>query len=296
MPGPQAVIDLFRPAGSLARGTDSVVVTPEVAGWGFSALRVMALPPGGRRVVELEGFEAAVLPLSGSCTVEVGGRSFDLEGRDDVFSRVSDFAYLPAGSEAVVSSKSGGEFAVPSARAERELEAAYVPARAVAVEVRGGGAATRQVNNFLAADAFEADRLIAVEVLTPDGNWSSFPPHKHDEPSEREVPLEEIYYFRIRGDGGFGFHRTYTTDGEIDATVTVRDGDVFLIPRGYHGPCVAPPGYAMYYLNVMAGPAEREWRVCTDPTHEWLWELFERLGPDPRCPLTSADGSMTGDA
>jgi len=290
------VIDLFRPAGSLAEAPDTVVVTPEVAGWEFSALRVMALPPGGRRVLRLDGFEGAVLPLSGSCTVEAGGRSFELEGRADVFSKVSDFCYLPAGCEALVSTAAGGEFAIPSARAERALEPAYVPARAVSVEVRGGGAATRQVNNFLAADAFEAERLIAVEVLTPDGNWSSFPPHKHDEHSEREVPLEEIYYFRIRGDGGFGFHRTYTTDGEIDATVTVRDGDVFLIPRGYHGPCVAPPGYPMYYLNVMAGPAERAWRACTDPTHEWLWELFARLGPDPRCPLTSADGPLSSES
>ncbi len=290
------MIDLFRPAGSLAEAPDTVVVTPEVAGWEFSALRVMALPPGGRRVLRLDGFEGAVLPLSGSCTVEAGGRSFELEGRADVFSKVSDFCYLPAGCEALVSTAAGGEFAIPSARAERALEPAYVPARAVSVEVRGGGAATRQVNNFLAADAFEAERLIAVEVLTPDGNWSSFPPHKHDEHSEREVPLEEIYYFRIRGDGGFGFHRTYTTDGEIDATVTVRDGDVFLIPRGYHGPCVAPPGYPMYYLNVMAGPAERAWRACTDPTHEWLWELFARLGPDPRCPLTSADGPLSSES
>jgi 5-deoxy-glucuronate isomerase len=283
------MIDLFRPAGTLAGESDPIVLTPEAAGWRFSGLRVVKLPPGGRRVIRQEGFEAAVLPLSGSCRVEVGDHTFVLEGRADVFSRVSDFAYLPEGSEVVVSSEDGGQFAFPAARAERRLEPAYVPARAVSVEVRGGGAATRQVNNFMSADAFEAERLIAVEVLTPDGNWSSFPPHKHDEHTDREVPLEEIYYFRIRGDGGFGFHRTYTNDGEIDVTVTVRDGDVFLIPRGFHGPCVAPPGHTMYYLNVMAGPAERAWRVCTDPRHEWLWDLFEQIGPDPRCPLTTAD-------
>jgi 5-deoxy-glucuronate isomerase len=282
--------DLFRPAGTLADGPDPVALTPEGAGWGFSALRVMALAPGERRAITLEGFESAVLPLSGSCRVEVGSHAFELVGRVDVFSRVSDFVYLPAGSEAHITSGPGGQFALPSARATRRLDPVHVPARAVAVEVRGGGAATRQVNNFMSADAFEAERLIAVEVLTPDGNWSSFPPHKHDELSEREVPLEEVYYFRIRGDGGFGLHRTYTTDGDIDVTVTVRDGDVFLIPRGYHGPSVAPPGHTMYYLNVMAGPAERAWRVCTDPPHEWLWELFAELGPDPRCPLTTADG------
>jgi 5-deoxy-glucuronate isomerase len=251
---------------------------------------VLALAAGERRVLRLDGIEACALPLSGSCTVEVGGATYDLEGRPDVFSRVSDFAYLPAGTETAISSDAGCELALPNAPATRALDPAYVPAAAVAVEVRGGGPATRQINNFLAADAFEAERLIAVEVLTPDGNWSSFPPHKHDEHTEHEVPLEEIYYFRIRGDHGFGFHRTYTTDDVIDETVTVRDGDVFLIPRGYHGPCVAAPGHTMYYLNVMAGPAERAWRVCLDPAHERLGELVGSLPPDPRCPLVTADG------
>jgi 5-deoxy-glucuronate isomerase len=284
------MIDLFRPAGSASDGPDPVAIGPEEAGWRFSGLRVLRLRVGERRRLALDGIEAGVLPLSGSCRVEVGSKTFELEGRTDVFSRVSDFAYLPAGSEAAVTSARGGEFALPTARATRRLEPVHVPAGAVAVEVRGGGPATRQINNFLAVDAVEAERLIAVEVLTPDGNWSSFPPHKHDEHSEHEVPLEEIYYFRIRGDGGFGLHRTYTTDGEIDVTVTVRDGDAFLIPRGYHGPCVAAPGHTMYYLNVMAGPAERAWRVCLDPAHEWLQEHLASLGPDPRCPMVTAEG------
>jgi 5-deoxy-glucuronate isomerase len=282
-------MDLLRPAGSLADRRDPVAITSEAAGWRFAGLRVLALSAGERRILTLGAVEAALLPLSGACRVEVGSRTFELEGRQSVFSRVSDFVYLPAQSEVVATSDGGGEFALPTARAERRFDPAYVPARAVSVEVRGGGGATRQINNFMAADAFEADRLIAVEVLTPDGNWSSFPPHKHDEHTEREVPLEEIYYFRIDGPAGFGFHRTYTADGQIDVTVTVRDGDVFLIPRGYHGPCVSPPGHAMYYLNVMAGP-ERAWRVCTDPAHEWIWQILEKAGPDPRCPMTTADG------
>lgn len=282
--------DLFRPAGSLVSGSDPVVLAPEDAGWSFAGLRVLRLEPGERRTLALDGVEAAVLPLSGTCRTEVGSRTFDLQGRRDVFSRVSDFVYLPSGSEVAVTSDGGGQFALPLARSERGPDAVHVPARAVAVEIRGGGCATRQVNNFMSADAFEADRLISVEVLTPDGNWGSFPPHKHDELSEREVPLEEIYYFRIQGTGGFGFHRTYTKDREIDATVTVRDGDVFLVPRGYHGPSVAAPGHPMYYLNVMAGPAQRAWRVCLDPDHEWLAEHLARLGPDERCPLTTADG------
>ena len=282
--------DLFRPAGTLADGSDPVRLSARDAGWSFAGLRVLSLAPGERRVVELERVEAAILPLSGSCRVEVSSKRFELEGRRDVFSRVTDFVYVPTGSEVVVSSEGGGEFAFPTARAERQLEPAHVPARAVSVEVRGGGVATRQINNFLAADAFEAERLIAVEVLTPDGNWSSFPPHKHDEHTADEVPLEEVYYFRIAGDAGFGLHRTYTMDGEIDETVTVRDGDVFLIPRGFHGPCVAAPGHPMYYLNVMAGPAERAWRVCMDPAHDWIAALLAEQGPDQRCPMTTAEG------
>lgn len=284
--------DLLRRSGSLAQGDDPVVLTPEIAGWGFAGLRVMTLAPGQSRVELLDGIEAVVLPLSGSCRVEVGSRVFDVEGRDSVFSRVSDFVYLPGGSEVKIVSQGGGEFALPNAPAVGRFDAAYVSAPAVAVEVRGGGSATRQINNFLAADAFEAERLIAVEVLTPDGNWSSFPPHKHDEHRDREVRLEEIYYFRIRGDAGFGLHRTYTPDRSIDETVTVRDGDVFLIPRGYHGPCVAAPGHPMYYLNVMAGPDERAWNICFDPAHEWFVEAMRALPPDPRCPMTSAGGTL----
>jgi 5-deoxy-glucuronate isomerase len=284
------VTDLLLPAGSVEDGVDPVAITPERAGWGYAGLRVLRLAAGERRSVRLGSEEAAVLPLSGSCRVEVGSRTFEIEGRRDVFSRVSDFVYLPMGSEARVTGDGPVELALPTARADRRLEVAHVPAEAVAVEVRGGGVATRQVTNFMAADAFEADRLIAVEVLTPDGNWSSFPPHKHDEHTNREVPLEEIYYFRIQGDGGFGIHRTYTLDRDIDVTATVRDGDAFLIPRGYHGPCIAAPGHTMYYLNVMAGPAERAWRVCMDPAHEWLVDALAAAGPDPRCPLTTAAG------
>ena len=284
------MIDLHRPSGSLPHGGDPVSIAPEDAGWEFSGLQVLTLGAGEARVLTLDGREAALLPLAGSCRVEVGGLTFAVEGRPNVFSRVSDFVYLPVGSEVLITSRDGGEFAVPQARADRRLEPVHVPAHAITIEVRGGGPATRQINNFMAADAFEADRLIAVEVLTPDGNWSSYPPHKHDEDTPTEVPLEEIYYFRLRGQGGFGLHRTYTSDRSIDATVTVRDGDVFLIPRGYHGPCVAAPGHTMYYLNVMAGPAERAWRISMDPTHEWLTGLLEELGPDPRCPLVTAEG------
>ena len=266
--------ELFRPAGALAHGVDPLVLRPDGNTLKYTGLVVVALEPGGSRAVDLAGMEGGVLPLSGSCVVEVDGDRYDVAGRPSVFTGVADFLYVPVDSSLVISSENGGEFAIPMAAASRRRPVAHIPAREIPIEIRGAGQATRQINNFASAATFRgAEKMIAVEVLTPAGNWSSFPPHKHDEHTEDEIPLEEIYYFRIdntSGDDGFGFHRTYTTDGEIDATVTVRDGDVFLIPRGYHGPCVAAPGHHMYYLNVMAGPhEERVWKICDDPTHAW---------------------------
>ncbi len=278
--------DLFLPA---AARDGELKVTAESAAWDYSGLAVLTLAPGEARTVATGDTEMAVLPLSGACTVEVEHHSFAVDGRDGVFSGIAGFAYLPFDSEARISSKGGGEIALCSAKARRRVDPYVVGAAEVAIEVRGGGVVTRQINNFLSADRFEADRLIAVEVLTPEGGWSSYPPHKHDEVSAGEVELEEIYYFRIDGNAGTGFFSCYTDDGEIDETVTVRDGDVFLVPRGYHGPAAATPGHHMYYLNVMAGPAEeRVWKFCDDPAHAWARTALEQLPPDPRLPLTRA--------
>jgi 5-deoxy-glucuronate isomerase len=145
------------------------------------------------------------------------------------------------------------------------------------------------VNNFCAPDAFAADRLIAVEVLTPGGNWSSYPPHKHDVESERESQLEEIYYFEVAG-GGPAYQRVYPSrdDAPIDVCAEVHSGDAVLIPHGYHGPSMAAPGYDLYYLNVMAGPGERVWRFCDDPAHAWIRNTWADEPVDPRLPMTGA--------
>jgi 5-deoxy-glucuronate isomerase len=258
---------------------------------------VIELAQGERRELRTGPAELAVLPLAGGCVVECDSHRFTLEGRDHPFARVTDFAYLPMDAEARISSPGGGRFALPSALAGRRLEPAYGPAGEVPVELRGAGQASRQVNNFLAPDAFPADRLVAVEVLTPGGNWSSYPPHKHDQqrPPE-EAQLEEIYYFEIArsagGSPGLGFHHLYTADGEINLTETVADGDVVLIPRGYHGPSVAAPGYHMYYLNVLAGPApQRTMAFCDDPAHGWVRASWAGRPVDPRLPLTGPGGS-----
>ena len=290
---------LHHPAGTLGEGDDPILLTPERAGWSYTGLRVLRLAAGVARTVHTGEFEAFVLPLSGGCRVEVDGRAFDLVGRDSVFARVTDFAYVPRDAEVVLRSADGAEVALPMARCGRRLEPRYGPAPDVPVEVRGAGNATRQVTNFGTPGVWDhADKLVACELITPDGNWSSYPPHKHDTATECEVVNEEIYYFRIAGrDGvvpareGFGLHRTYTQDGELDEDVAVRDGDVFLIPRGYHGPCVAAPGYPMYYLNVLAGPAqERSMAFCDDPAHTWIRDTWADQPLDPRCPVTTAAG------
>jgi 5-deoxy-glucuronate isomerase len=293
---------LHIPAGTAAGGGDPVLVTPESAGWTYCGLRVIRLAAGGSRELLTGPEEVAILPLAGGgLTVEAGGRRFPLEGRESVFARVTDWVYAPIDSELRLSSEAGAEVAIASARASKRFEPVRMPAEAVPVETRGAGTATRQVNNFMEPSVFgRADKLVCVEVLTPDGNTSSYPPHRHDDEPGSLSNNEEIYYFRIGRAGGtahsaqgFGLHRTYTSSGAIDATVAVRDGDVFLVPRGYHGPCVAMPGYPMYYLNVLAGPDDaRSLAFVDDPSHTWVRGRWADLAVDPRIPMTSAAGPV----
>ncbi|MFC4908060.1 5-deoxy-glucuronate isomerase [Actinomadura gamaensis] len=280
----------YLPAGSAARAPYTVEITPESAGWAHSALRVLDLPPGGEHTFDTGEFETLVLPLSGGCTVSCDDETYEVEGRTSVFARVTDFVYAPRSARVTVASERGGRFALPAARCERRLAPRYVPAEDVPVELRGAGRASRQVNNFCTPEAFpHADRLIACEVLTPGGNWSSFPPHKHDEDTPTESVLEEIYYFEVAGEAGMGYQRVY---GATDVLAEVRSGDAVLIPRGWHGPSMAVPGYDLYYLNVMAGPsAERAWLICDDPAHAWVRGTWADEETDPRLPMTSADPS-----
>ncbi|MEO8499422.1 MAG: 5-deoxy-glucuronate isomerase [Vicinamibacteria bacterium] len=282
------MIRLHFPRGSLSTPGTPVLVTPESAGWSFAGLRVLALSPGEARTIETGADEMVIVPLVGGVQVRCEGASFDLQGRRSVFSRVTDFAYVPKESRVTLTSRQGGEFALPSARARRKLAPSYGPAESVPIEIRGAGGATRQLNNFCAPGVFETDRLSAVEVLAPPGNWSSYPPHKHDENRPGEAILEEIYYFKLEGEASFGVHKTYAADGAFDVTSTVRDGDIFLVPRGYHGPSIAPPERPLWYLNVLAGPAdERSMNFCDDPKHHWIRNSWKNQPADPRVPMTS---------
>ena len=281
--------------GESADAPFALVVTPKTAGWEYSSLRVLELPAGGSATFPTADEEMVVLPLSGSCTVECDGERFALQGRRNVFTRVTDFAYVPRDAEVRVSSQAGGRFALPGARATRRLTARYGPAEGVQVELRGAGQASRQVNNFCTPQAFDADTLIAVEVLTPEANWSSYPPHKHDEEREGEAQLEEIYYFEVApgpAGEGVGYQRVYSSGPgrEIDVCTEVRSGDTVLVPYGWHGPSMAVPGYDLYYLNVMAGPSpERAWLICDDPAHAWVRGTWESQAVDSRLPLTTTE-------
>ncbi|MBO8191446.1 5-deoxy-glucuronate isomerase [Streptomyces oryzae] len=280
--------------GAAADGPYELAITPESAGWGYSGLRILTLAPGEEQVLATGDSEVLVLPLRGGCTVAVGGQVFELSGRDGVFGEVTDFAYLPPASQCLISSASGGTFALPSARTKRDgLPARYGRKDDVPVELRGAGNCSRQVNNYCLPGTFEAEQLLVCEVLTPGGNWSSYPPHKHDEarrdehgrPVESE--LEEIYYFQVAGEGGFAYQRVYgTADRPIDVLAEVRSGDAVLIPHGWHGPSIAAPGYDLYYLNVMAGPGQdRAWLICDDPAHGWVRSTWEAQEVDPRLPF-----------
>ena len=280
---------LHRPAGTLAEGDWSVVLTPESAGWRFCGLRAAGLAPGATLAFDTGPDEVAVLPLEGGFDVAVDGARHRLVGRRDVWSGPSDFLYAPPGSAVEVASPDGGRFAVATARAERRYPVRYVSASDVAVELRGAGACSREVRNFARPDSFDADRLIAVEVLTPGGNWGSYPPHKHDELRDGETELEEIYHYVV-GDGptgpGLAYQHIYgTPDRPIDLLTTVATGDVVLVPHGWHGPAMAAPGYDLYYLNVMAGPGERAWRACDDPSHVWVRQAWAGQDPDTRLPF-----------
>ncbi|MFF3447315.1 5-deoxy-glucuronate isomerase [Streptomyces sp. NPDC002667] len=265
---------LYVPRGSASDAHYALDIDPERAGWTHSSLRVVELAPGGTHTFTTGDSEWIVLPLHGGCTVRTKDgmeeEEFQLLGRRSVFDGVSDFAYVPREARAQIASGAGGRFALAGAKCERRLPARYGPAPEVPVEARGSGDCARQVRNFAAADVFDCDRLIAVEVVTPGGNWSSYPPHKHDEHLPGvESRLEEIYYFEIEGPDGFGYQRVFPSrEGGADVLAEVRTGDAVLVPDGWHGPSIAQPGHAMYYLNVMAGPGgDREWRIRFHPDH-----------------------------
>jgi 5-deoxy-glucuronate isomerase len=275
-------------SGSAGSAPYELDVTPESASWGYSSLKIISLEPHASHRFDTGPDEVIVLPLSGSVTVEVDQAHSELEGRVSVFDGPTDVVYVGSGKSVSLRSAGGGRFALCGARTESVLPLRYLAASQVPVELRGAGQSSRQVRNFGTPGSLEAAKIIACEVITPAGNWSSYPAHKHDETSEVESELEEIYYFEIAagpgGQPGFGFMRTSSSPGrEIELLEEIHDRDTVLVPYGWHGPCVAAPGYDMYYLNVMAGPgADRVWKISDHPDQAWVRSAWQTQSIDPR--------------
>lgn len=279
-------------AGSTAHGYFETDVDRARAGWEWSSIRVLGLPAGARQDIDTGDEEILVLPLAGACMVEIAGEIIELSGRTEVWNSVTDYLYLPRGTTATIFTMRGGRFALPGARATKDLPVSYCPASKVVTTLRGAGNCSRQVNNYALGNELETSHLLVCEVLTPGGNWSSYPPHKHDEHNDVERVLEEIYYYEVRpaanGSKGMAIQRIYPSPGHpIDVCTEVGSRDVVIMPYGYHGPSIAAPGYDLYYLNVMAGPAEDStWLMTDDPEYTWLRGSWESQDVDPRLPMT----------
>ncbi|GAB2557585.1 5-deoxy-glucuronate isomerase [Leucobacter ruminantium] len=296
----------FHRRGELAEGGWESVVDERTPGWEHTGIRVARLKQGESIALEGTGVERLVVPLSGAFSVshvEEGSETVtELRGRASVFDGPTDVLYLSAAATGTVTAVSPGEtrFLVATSPTDVVRPTRYMPVEEVPVELRGAGASSRQVHNFGRKEALDAARFIVVEVITPAENWSSYPPHKHDENLPgHESELEEIYYFEVAPTKGapegvseehaFGMFSTYSSPaGQIEIDSQVKTGDVALVPYGYHGPAVAAPGYDMYYLNVMAGPdPERTWLISDDPAHGWVRDTWEGQQLDSRLPFTA---------
>jgi 5-deoxy-glucuronate isomerase len=244
-------------------------LTPEQAGWAYVGFLVRRVAPQQPFSFGTGGSEAAIVVLGGVVDVRSSVGEWPAVGRRrDVFDGLPFGLYLPPGTDVEVSSAEGAEIAVGLARSDQTLPPRLIRPEEVAVELRGQGNASRNIYHVIPPE-FPAHRLLVVEVLTPPGHWSSYPPHKHDEDRPpQEVDLEEIYYHRQEPGQGFAVQRVYTDDRDLDETLTVGDGDLVLVPRGYHVVAQAY-GYRGYYLNVLAGE-RRSMAGTDDAAHAWI--------------------------
>lgn len=272
---------LVRPHAPDDSGT-VLEVTPASAGWKHVGFRVARLLDGQVHAGEDAARETCLVLVAGSADITAGGQSFEgIGGRATPFEdRAPGAVYVPAGVPYAVVARGDVELAVCTAPGRGDGQVRQIDPARMSREVRGSGTNTRHVRNIL-PQTEAADSLLVVEVITPGGHWSSYPPHKHDTatPGE-ETALEETYYHRLQPSQGFAIQRVYTDDRSLDETVSVADGDVVMVPRGYH-PVGAPHGYDLYYLNVMAGP-QRRWVFRNDPAHEWIVQPAPAPAPDKR--------------
>jgi 5-deoxy-glucuronate isomerase len=277
----------------------AVRLDPARAGWRYLSFETHVVGPGGLVVAAAgEDAETCLVVLDGrNVSVDGGTDRWQLEGRDGPFTDLPSALWLPDGRELRVSLPHGeGRVAVARAPRSGRDGVAATPIQVhpgdVRTEIRGAGNATRQINHIIAPD-FPADRLEVVEVLTPSGNWSSWPPHKHDvDNMPDEAVLEEIYHYRFRRPEAWAIQRVYRADRSRDGIWEVRDGDVVLVTDGYH-PFTATHGDDAYYLNALAG--DRRTMACSfDPDLDWVRSTWASMAVDPRVPLVPAAAAATG--
>jgi 5-deoxy-glucuronate isomerase len=262
-------------------------VTPEEAGWSDLAFEAHRLAGGQVVPFDTGEREAALVVLGGRASVSSSRGEWSLGRRADVFSGMPWALYLPRHTRLEIRAEGTLELAIATAPTERDFPARLVSPADVTVEIRGAGTNSRQINGIL-PPGFPCDRLVCVEVFTPAGNWSSYPPHKHDQHRAGpdgllEADLEEIYFYKMARAGGHAIQRVYSPERGLDASMTARDGDVVLVPFGYH-PVSAAFGYDCYYLNFLAGSAQS--LACTDdPDHAWVKGTWRET--DPRVPMVT---------
>lgn len=247
-------------------------ITPADAGWGHVGFQLFRLGQGERAAGGMPGREVILVLVEGHAHLQSTGADWGVLGaRRDVFEKTPPHClYLPPGTEWTAVAVTDCTLAVCSAPSAGGRAARRLGPEGITLTPRGQGANLRHINNIAMEDRDVADSLLVTEVFTPAGNWSSYPSHRHDEDDfPRMTLLEETYYHRMNPPQGFAIQRVYTEDGALDETMTVKNHDVVLVPRGHH-PCAAPYGYELYYLNVMAGPL-RKWRFQNDPAHDWIW-------------------------
>lgn len=242
---------------------------------------VRRLQPGNVFQARTEHEEAAFVILGGTCVADWGEGKQHIGRRKNVFDGFPYTLYLPTGNEVTFTADSVCEIAECRVPSQARLTPKLITPRNVASSLRGGGNVSRQIVDII-TPAFSADKLMVIEVYTPGGNWSSYPPHKHDVHNPpAEVDLDEIYYYRIQQPGGFAFQHLYSRDNVSERPLRATDGDVILIRSGFH-PVVAGPGYDVYYLNCLAGSA-RALSVTEDSDHVWIRSMWKET--DPRLPM-----------
>jgi 5-deoxy-glucuronate isomerase len=263
------------------QGGELLHLSRQQAGWEWMSLFVRRLQPGEIYRTHTESEEAAFVLLGGTGTADWGKGAQAIGNRKNVFDGFPYAVYLPARNEVTFQAGTACEIAECRVPSEARLEPRLITPRDVVSGLRGGGNASRQIVDVM-MPAFPADKLMVVEVYTPGGNWSSYPPHKHDVHNPpAEVDLDEIYYYRIRQPEGFAFQHLYSGENAGERTVKARDGDAVLVRNGFH-PVVAGPGYDVYYLNFLAG-SSRALAVTEDSQHVWIRSTWKDT--DPRLPL-----------